>query len=139
MDNSEDATRYILNFEHTSTPVANNFCIQTLPEPLNLDKYIYFYQEIGEAYTIVFDGVNPAIIFENIKATLQKHELYGEVRVRAYREKYSTELFYYYNYAKIFLQKRVCKAEFTEVDNMLVDILTWGLYYLSIQHHQTCW
>ncbi|CAN6885825.1 unnamed protein product, partial [Brassica oleracea var. botrytis] len=41
------------------------------------------------------------------------------------------DLYYSYFKSNIVLQKRVSEAEFTEVDNMLADVLTRGRYYVA--------
>ncbi|KAJ4904554.1 Uncharacterized protein Rs2_18505 [Raphanus sativus] len=67
--------------------------------------------------------INHAIAFGNISATLQKHGLYGKVSVRAYCEEDDEhELSCNYYDSNIVLQQR-------EVDNMVVDVLKYGLYY----------
>ncbi|KAL0668949.1 hypothetical protein Bca4012_031653 [Brassica carinata] len=74
------------------------------------------------------DGLDPTTVKEYIKGAFEDMGYLGRlIKVRGYCEDRS-ELVSYCDAAGIFLQNRVSKVGYTEVDHMLVDILTWGLY-----------
>ncbi|KAL0725563.1 hypothetical protein Bca4012_040162 [Brassica carinata] len=74
------------------------------------------------------DGLDPTSVLEFIKLAFENFGYLGSlIKVRAYGKDRS-ELVSYCRAAGIFLQNRVSKVGYAEVDNMLVDILTWGLY-----------
>ncbi|KAG2325665.1 hypothetical protein Bca52824_008393 [Brassica carinata] len=74
------------------------------------------------------DGLDPTSVLEFIKLAFENFGYLGSlIKVRAYCKDMS-ELVSYCRAAEIFLQNRVSKVGYAEVDHMLVDILTWGLY-----------
>ncbi|CAF2267268.1 unnamed protein product [Brassica napus] len=74
------------------------------------------------------DGLDPTTVKEFISGAFEDMGYLGRlIKVRAYCEDRS-ELVSYCDAAGILLQNRVSKVGYAEVDQMLVDILTWRLY-----------
>ncbi|CAN6829378.1 unnamed protein product, partial [Brassica oleracea] len=77
------------------------------------------------------DGLDPTSVLEFIKGAFENMGYLGRlIKIRAYCEDRS-KLISYCDAAGILSQNRVSKVGYAEVDHMLVDILTWGLYNLS--------
>ncbi|KAG2287659.1 hypothetical protein Bca52824_047263 [Brassica carinata] len=74
------------------------------------------------------DGLDPTSVLEFIKGAFENMGYLGRlIKIRAYCEDRS-KLISYCDAAGILSQNRVSKVGYAEVDHMLVDILTWGLY-----------
>ncbi|KAF3555222.1 hypothetical protein F2Q69_00015050, partial [Brassica cretica] len=77
------------------------------------------------------DGLDPTSVLEFIKGAFENMGYLGRlIKIRAYCEDRS-KLISYCDAAGILSQNRVSKVGYAEVDHMLVDILTWGLYNLA--------
>ncbi|KAF2604507.1 hypothetical protein F2Q70_00026727 [Brassica cretica] len=74
------------------------------------------------------DGLDPTSVLEFIKGAFENMGYLGRlIKIRAYCEDRS-KLISYCDAAGILSQNRVSKVGYAEVDHILVDILTWGLY-----------
>ncbi|CAF1851183.1 unnamed protein product [Brassica napus] len=74
------------------------------------------------------DGLDPTSVLEFIKGAFENMGYLGRlIKIRAYCKDRS-KLISYCDAAGILSQNRVSKVGYAEVDHMLVDILTWGLY-----------
>ncbi|KAJ4904736.1 putative endonuclease or glycosyl hydrolase [Raphanus sativus] len=74
------------------------------------------------------DGLDPTTLLEYIKSALENIGYLGRlIQFRAY-SKDRSELDSFCEAAGIHLRDRVSKVGYAEVDHMLVDLHTWGLY-----------